>query len=63
MGASTPKKRRGPEVAAADHEHYLPQVSGGALPASVPGAIVSIADKMDTIAGCFSVGLASNGAA
>jgi glycyl-tRNA synthetase beta chain len=58
-------KRSGevPEVAAAIYEHYLPQVSGGALPASVPGAIVSIADKMDTIAGCFSVGLIPTGAA
>ncbi len=52
-----------PEVAAAIYEHYLPQVSGGPLPASVPGAIVSIADKMDTIAGCFSVGLIPTGAA
>ncbi len=58
-------KRSGevPEVCAAIYEHYLPQVSGGALPASVPGAIVSIADKMDTIAGCFSVGLVPTGAA
>jgi len=58
-------KRSGevPEVAVAIFEHYLPQVSGGALPATVPGAIVSIADKMDTIAGCFSVGLVPTGAA
>lgn len=58
-------KRSGevPEVSAAIYEHYLPQVSGGVLPASVPGAIVSIADKMDTIAGCFSVGLIPTGAA
>lgn len=52
-----------PEVSAAIYEHYLPSSSGGALPASLAGAIVSIADKMDTIAGCFSVGLIPTGAA
>lgn len=51
-----------PEVSVAIYEHYLPTSSGGALPASVAGAIVSIADKMDTIAGCFSVGLVPTGA-
>lgn len=51
-----------PEVAAAIYEHYLPATSGGALPVSVPGAIVSIADKVDTITGCFAVGLIPTGA-
>jgi len=51
-----------PEVSAAIYEHYLPSSSGGALPASLAGAIVSIADKMDTICGCFSVGLIPTGA-
>jgi len=51
-----------PEVSVAIYEHYLPTSSGGALPASVAGAIVSIADKMDTIVGCFSVGLVPTGA-
>lgn len=56
-------KRSGevPEVCAAIYEHYLPIVSGGQLPASVTGAIVSIADKMDTIVGCFSVNLIPSG--
>jgi glycyl-tRNA synthetase beta chain len=52
-----------PEVSAAIYEHYLPSSSGGALPASLAGAIVSIADKTDTICGCFSVGLIPTGAA
>lgn len=52
-----------PEVSAAIYEHYLPSSSGGSLPASLAGAIVSIADKMDTICGCFSVGLVPTGAA
>ncbi|CAG0929011.1 partial glycyl-tRNA synthetase beta chain, partial [Planctomycetaceae bacterium] len=52
-----------PEVSAAIYEHYLPSSSGGALPASLAGAIVSMADKMDTICGCFAVGLIPTGAA
>lgn len=51
-----------PEVVQAIYEHYQPIASGSALPASLPGAIISIADKLDTIAGCFSVGLIPTGA-
>ena len=52
-----------PEVAQAIAEHYLPNQAGGALPSSDIGAIVSIADKLDSICGCFSVGLIPTGAA
>ena len=52
-----------PEVANAIAEHYLPTQAGGALPASDIGAFVSLADKMDTICGCFSVGLIPTGSA
>jgi glycyl-tRNA synthetase beta chain len=52
-----------PEVAEAIRDHYLPVRSGGALPASMAGAVLSVADKLDTIAGCFSVGLLPTGAA
>ena len=38
-------------------EHYLPRYQGDELPTTVEGAIAGIADKMDTIIGCFSVGL------
>jgi glycyl-tRNA synthetase beta chain len=51
-----------PEVAAAIYEHYLPIQAGGDLPGSDCGAIVSIADKLDTICGCFGVGLIPTGA-
>jgi glycyl-tRNA synthetase beta chain len=51
------------EVPAAIEEHYRPTHSGGALPATRTGAIVSIADKLDSICGCFSVDLAPTGAA
>jgi len=52
-----------PDVAQAIHEHYLPAQAGGALPATDIGAIVSIADKIDTICGCFGVGLIPTGTA
>jgi glycyl-tRNA synthetase beta chain len=51
------------EVANAIAEHYLPTQAGGELPASDIGAFVSIADKIDTICGCFGVGLIPTGAA
>jgi glycyl-tRNA synthetase beta chain len=50
-------------VANAIAEHYLPTQAGGELPASDIGAFVSIADKVDTICGCFSVGLIPTGSA
>ncbi|MRR56441.1 MAG: glycine--tRNA ligase subunit beta [Deltaproteobacteria bacterium] len=50
-------------VARAIHEHYLPVQAGGALPTSDVGALVSIADKIDTICGCFGVGLIPTGTA
>ena len=52
-----------PAVANAIAEHYLPTQAGGVLPASDIGAFVSLADKMDTICGCFSVGLIPTGSA
>ncbi len=51
------------EVALAIYEHYLPTAAGGTLPSSHPGAILSIADKLDTIVGCFGVGLIPTGTA
>ena len=50
-------------VANAIAEHYLPTQAGGDLPASDIGAFVSIADKLDTICGCFGVGLIPTGSA
>jgi glycyl-tRNA synthetase beta chain len=51
------------EVAAAIEEHYRPTHAGGVLPATDTGAVVAIADKLDSICGCFSVGLVPTGAA
>jgi len=52
-----------PEVYEAIYEHYLPGFSGDRLPSSPVGDIVSIADKVDTIVGCFGVGLLPTGTA
>lgn len=48
-------------VAQAIREHYLPKQANGELPETLIGAIISIADKMDTIVGCISVGLTPTG--
>jgi glycyl-tRNA synthetase beta chain len=50
------------DVAVAVEEHYRPVYSGGALPATTVGAVVGIADKIDSICGCFSAGLIPTGA-
>jgi len=44
------------EVAEAIREHYLPVRAGGELPQSLTGALVGIADRIDTIVGCFAIG-------
>jgi len=49
------------EVAEAIFEHYLPRSTDDILPASKPGLVVGVADRLDTLAGLFSVGLAPTG--
>lgn len=49
-------------VSRAIEEHYRPTYSGGPLPETKIGAVLSIADKLDTICGCFHVGLTPTGA-
>jgi len=48
-------------VAQTIREHYLPRFPGDALPVLPSGVSMSIADKMDTIVGCFGVGFAPTG--
>jgi glycyl-tRNA synthetase beta chain len=48
-------------VAEAIYEQYLPRFAEDALPETVPGALLAVADKMDTIAGCFAAGLIPTG--
>lgn len=43
------------------YEQYLPRFSGDDFPTTTAGAILSIADKLDTIAGCFAIGIQPTG--
>jgi glycyl-tRNA synthetase beta chain len=52
-----------PIVATAIYEHYLPTAAGGDLPETDEGAIISIADKMDTIVGFFGINVIPTGTA
>ncbi len=51
----------GDGVAQAIFEHYLPRHAGDELPATLAGSLVSVADKLDTIVGCFGAGLIPTG--
>jgi glycyl-tRNA synthetase beta chain len=48
-------------VAVAIYDHYKPQSMEDSVPRSVEGAVVSIADKADSIAGMFALGLQPTG--
>ncbi|OGR28292.1 MAG: glycine--tRNA ligase subunit beta [Desulfobacca sp. RBG_16_60_12] len=52
-----------PEVAEALFTHYLPRHADDELPQDKVGALVGLADRLDTICGCFGVGLNPTGAA
>ena len=48
-------------VAEAIFEHYLPRFSGDETPKTLPGLVVGLADRLDTLAGLFAAGLAPSG--
>lgn len=50
-----------PAVATAVREHYLPISSEGELPKTVIGAVLAIADKIDSVLGFFAVGMIPSG--
>ena len=50
-----------PEVSQAIQEHYRPAFRGDRPPASELGAVIAVADKLDTILGCIGVGLIPSG--
>jgi len=45
-----------PKVWMAVKEHYQPLSADGPIPGSDLGGILAIADKLDTVAGCFAIG-------
>ncbi|MEJ2385654.1 MAG: glycine--tRNA ligase subunit beta, partial [Xanthomonadales bacterium] len=48
-------------VADAIGEHYLPRFAGDELPESTAGQILAVAEKLDTLAGIFSIGKKPSG--
>ena len=48
-------------VALAIFEHYLPRFAGDVSPRTLPGLVVGLADRLDTLAGLFAAGLAPTG--
>ncbi|RCA11273.1 glycine--tRNA ligase subunit beta [Enterococcus durans] len=50
-----------PAVARAIKEHYMPTSSEGELPESAIGAVLAIADKLDSIFSFFTVGMIPSG--
>lgn len=48
-------------VATAIDEHYMPRFAGDALPTTDAGSFVSMADKLDSICGCFAINLIPTG--
>jgi len=48
-------------AAQAVEEHYYPRFAGDSSPASMPGLVVGLADRLDSLTGLFSVGMAPSG--
>ena len=57
------RKGESPEVARALGEQYLPAGPDSPLPQSPAGALLALADKADTLAGCFGLKMVPTGAA
>jgi glycyl-tRNA synthetase beta chain len=53
----------GDAVGDAIEQHWWPKGQGAELPRTTEAALVALADKMDTIVGCFAVGLEPSGSA
>jgi glycyl-tRNA synthetase beta chain len=57
------RKGESPEVAGALGEQYLPAGPESPLPQSLTGALLALADRADTLAGCFGLNMTPTGAA
>ncbi len=51
------------DIADGIFEHYLPRGASDALPSGALGAVVGVADRLDTLVGCFAAGLQPTGSA
>ncbi len=62
VGGLYAKAQGEPEaVGKAIYEHYKPVSMEDSIPATAEGRIVSLADKVDTLRGCFGIGLIPSG--
>ncbi len=62
IGGLYAKAQGEPEaVSRAIYEHYQPLSMEDSIPETIEGQIVALADKLDTLRGCFSVGLIPSG--
>jgi glycyl-tRNA synthetase beta chain len=50
-----------PEIWRAIYEHYKPVSMDDSIPSTVTGQVVALADKCDTLRGCFDIGLMPTG--
>jgi glycyl-tRNA synthetase beta chain len=50
-------------IADAIRDHYRPQGPDDVVPDQLVGAIVAVADRIDTLVGCFGIGLVPSGSA
>ena len=60
-GRESARTTSGSAIATAIYDHYKPESMDDAVPRTVEGAVLSIADKADTIAGMFALGLQPSG--
>ena len=49
------------EVADAIYDHYKPMSMEDSIPRTLPGQLVSLSDKLDTLRGCFKIGMIPTG--
>mgnify|MGYP005835258589 CR=1 FL=1 len=62
MGGLYARSQGEPEaVWRAVYEHYLPQSLEDPIPATMEGRLLSMADKLDTLEGCFAIGIVPTG--
>ncbi|MFM2431157.1 MAG: hypothetical protein RLZZ511_2370 [Cyanobacteriota bacterium] len=62
MGEKYARQGGEPEaVAVAIMEHYLPKGAGDALPQTLVGQVIGLADRIDTLVGIFSLGMIPTG--
>lgn len=52
-----------PAIADAIRDHYRPQGADDGVPDELVGAVIAVADRIDTLVGCFGIGLVPTGSA